>query len=68
MFPFHSKSLSGSWASSTITSAKVPPASSWWSLVVVKYMLPGTSCPGLIRVWLRMCSAALPWWVGMMYS
>ena len=26
----------------TITSTKVPPASSWCSRVVVKYMLPGT--------------------------
>ena len=49
----------GSWASSMMTSTKVPPASSWCRRVVVKYMLPGTWSPGLMSIWLmRMLGAA----------
>jgi hypothetical protein len=50
-----------------MTSTKIPPASSWWSRVVVKYMFPGTNWPGLIAVWLIRCSAPRPWWVGTMW-
>ena len=32
-----------------MTSTNVPPASSWCSRVVVKYMLPGTKSPGLMQ-------------------
>ncbi len=60
-------SLVESWASSQMTSTKMPPAISWCSLVVVKYMLPGTYWPFLIMTVLMMCSAARPWWVGRMY-
>ncbi len=56
--------LAGWWASSMMTSTKRPPAYSWWNRVVVKYMFPGITSPGSMRIWLRMCSAPRPWWVG----
>ena len=62
--PLKGLSSSGSCASSTMTSTKRPPASSWCSRVVVKYMLPGITSPGLMSTWLMMCSAPRPWCVG----
>src|SRR3989304_4577169 len=50
MSPLNGCRLVGSCASSMITSTNVPPASSWWRRVVVKYMLPGTHWPGLMAV------------------
>ncbi len=47
-------------------STKVPPASSWCSRVVVKYMFPGTTSPPLMSTWEMMCSAPRPWCVGTM--
>ncbi len=67
MFPFQGNSLSGWCASSTMMSTKMPPGSSWWAFVVVKYMFPGTYCPGLMSTSLWMCSAARPWCAGRMY-
>jgi hypothetical protein len=63
--PLKGCSLRGSWASSMMTSTNVAPASSWCRRVVVKYMLPGMTSPGLMSSVLTMCSAARPWWVGM---
>ena len=52
--------LAGSCASSMMTSTNDPPAYSWWNRVVVKYMFPGITSPGLMRIWLKMCSAPAP--------
>ena len=49
-----------------MTSWKVPPAFSWCSRVVVKYMFPGMWSPGSMSTWLMRCSAPRPWWVGTM--
>ncbi len=49
-----------------ITSWNVPPAISWCSRVVVKYMLPGMWSPASIITWLIRCSAPRPWCVGTM--
>jgi len=45
--PLNGYVLAGSCASSMMTSTKVPPASSWWRRVVVKYMFPGMKSPRL---------------------
>ena len=58
--PLKGASQSGSWAESTMTSLKIPPASSMCARVVVKYMFPATNCPGLIQDLERRCSAPRP--------
>ena len=54
-------------ASSVNNSLTVPPASSTWALVVVKWKFIGTTPPCRMNACEMMCSAARPWWAGRKY-